>query len=168
MRLVFLTLLAFQRDHRNLARRLRLVVGELRVQLCLPCEPPISLLAAQGSSVSLVDLGADLDGGLRMREQVVIPVRVGRRATFRRENQQAITVAQVHHGVCAALAAFGPRSGKQQQRSVLPHATDLAPIRAKRLDGGAIPVLSISHKTSFIPVAADIAAAILYAVFLLS
>src|SRR5712692_2838817 len=150
VRIIRLAFSALQCDYRNLAGRLRLVLGELGVQPCLFGEQSISLLTGQHSSVGLVGLGADLDCDLRVSKQVVVPVRVGRCATLGREDKQAIAIGQVHRRCRAALAALSPRGREQKQGPAFPHSTNLALVRTECLDCLAIPIVHISHNSSYL------------------
>src|SRR2546421_12645844 len=72
-----LVFLAFQRDYRDLAGGPLLVIGELRIELRLFGEEPVSLLTSEDGSVGLVGLRPDLNGDFRVGYQITVPVRVG-------------------------------------------------------------------------------------------
>ena len=87
-----LVFLAFQRDYRDLAGGPLLVIGELRIELRLFGEEPVSLLTGEDGSVGLVGLRPDLNGDFRVGYQITVPVRVGWCTTFGREDKQAVAV----------------------------------------------------------------------------
>ncbi len=68
---------SFQRDHWNLAGRLRLILGEHGGSLHLPGVQPIPLLACDDDGGDVEGLGPDLDGYFWVSHQVVVPVRIG-------------------------------------------------------------------------------------------
>src|SRR6266581_1481349 len=104
-RLVFL---AFQCHHWDLARRLPLVIGELRIQLRLFGIEPVSLFTAERRGRGLVGFAPDLDGDFRVGQHVMVPVGVS--------------------GCGVLVTTPGTARGEQKQGSAFPDATDLAPL----------------------------------------
>src|SRR5262245_32502322 len=76
-----------QFNHRNDAGRLLLVFTELGIALRPRCVDAVALLTSHRRSDGIVGLGSDLDGDLRMGEEVVVPGGVGRCARFGREDE---------------------------------------------------------------------------------
>src|SRR5258706_11862293 len=134
-----------QFNRRNAAGGVLLILTELRILLRPPRVDAVVLLTGHRFRDGRVRLVADLDSDLGMGEQVVIPVGVGGPASSGGEDEQSVALAQIHHRVGAALAALGAGGREQQQRSALPHATDLALMRPERLNRLAIPVIPVRH-----------------------
>src|SRR5437867_13099034 len=65
-----------QDDHRDLAPGPSLVVGEARHQLPLPGPDAVALLPLGDAGHHVAGLRSDLDPGLRVRDEVVVPVGV--------------------------------------------------------------------------------------------
>jgi hypothetical protein len=80
----------------------------------------------------------------------MVPVGVSWCASFRGEDEQAVTIAQVHRRCRVALAAFGASGREQKQGSAFPYPTNFAFVRTERLDCLAIPVIYTSHNFSSI------------------
>jgi hypothetical protein len=93
----------------------------------------------------LVGLASELNRDLWVGEDVVVPVWVCRRSTFGGEDEDTVALAQIHHGIRAALAALGAGRREQEQGPTFPHATDLAVVRPELLDYLTIPVIPICH-----------------------
>src|SRR5439155_13129456 len=109
-----------------------------------------ALLTSQRGSDGIIGLVPHLDGDFGVSEQVMIPVRVGWRAAFGGEDEQALAIAQVHRRVGAALAALCSGGREQKQRPAFPHAADLSFIGPERLNRLAIPVIPVRHISSSI------------------
>src|SRR5258708_3887504 len=137
-----------ERDQRNLAGGLGLVLGENGIALhgLGPQPLPLSLFGDHSDGVE--GLGPDLDGDLRVRHQIVIPVRVSGCATVGRPDEQAIAIGEIAHRRDATLSAPGTGGREQEQGGTFPHSTDLAPVRAELLNHLAAVVLSSGHDPS--------------------
>ncbi len=105
---------SFQGNHWDLARYLRLVLGEKGVQLCDPAPQLLPGLAFHDGSGGLEGLGTNLDGDLRMGHEVAVPIRMRRCSRVRGDDEQAIAVRYVHHRCRAVLTAPGTRSSEQE------------------------------------------------------
>src|SRR5579884_1126972 len=146
---------ALQFNHRNLARRLLLVLAELRIHLRPPGVDFVAFLACYGSGGGMKFLVADLDGDFGVGEQVVVPGRVGGRAAFGGEDEQAVAVAHVHHRVGARLAALRAGGREEQQGSAFPYAADLPSVGPKLFNNLAIPVIPLRHSFPLSNIDAD-------------
>jgi hypothetical protein len=100
-------------DDRNDPHRLTLVAGESGVQGGLTRKEEVSLGALNLYGMNLERLITDLDPGVWVGLEVVVPIGVRVGACLGREHQIAVTVSQVHHRVDARFASS--RSGGVQQ-----------------------------------------------------
>src|SRR2546422_8560005 len=90
------------------------------------------------NSDGIEGLGPNLDGDLRVRDQIVIPVRVSECASGGGEHDQAVALGHISHWSRAALAALGPSRREQEQGCAFPHSTNFAPICLELLNQAAI------------------------------
>ena len=111
-----------QHDHRDLALRLLLVLGELRRSLCLGVEETVALLALSLLRNHVDGLIADLNPRLRVRLEVVVPGRVLRRTGLGREDHVAAVIGHVHQRRHALFARPGSGVVNQDHRRALEHA----------------------------------------------
>src|SRR6516225_9670633 len=132
-----------QRDDRDLARRLCLVLGEHRSALYLPGVQAIPLLTCEDDGGDLERLGSDLHGSFRVSQQVVVPAGVSGQATSGGEDDQAVAIGHVPDRRCPALSAPGSGGGEQEQGNTLEWSTDLACIRVELLHDLAVPGVHI-------------------------
>src|SRR5215831_21184527 len=80
-----------EHHHGNLARgRFLLIFREMRGPLLLPAPDHVAFGRLGQPRPDAEGLGTDLDGRVRMGEQVVIPGRVLRRPRLRREDREAL------------------------------------------------------------------------------
>jgi hypothetical protein len=77
-------------NHRDLARRLPLVLGEKRHQCLLSVEEELALLPLGKRRSHRKILRSDLDDCFGVRDEVVIPIGVGRGAAFGGNHDDAI------------------------------------------------------------------------------
>src|SRR5260370_24254750 len=133
-------LLACQHDNRDFACGLPLILGEIGHN-CYPVGVElIPFRAFYNGSSGLKGFGSDLNGHIGMGDDIVIPIRIGWRAAFGRDDDQALTISCVCQRVDTLLAASGPRSCQQEQ-GIAP--VYLAFVRMKFLYNLAIPSLKI-------------------------
>src|SRR5260370_41172299 len=100
------------------------------------------------NSDGIEGLGPNLDGDLRLRYQIVIPVRVSGCASGGGEHDQAVALGHISQWSRAALAALGPYSREQEQGCVFELPTDFAPICTELLNQAAIVVVHLSYGPS--------------------
>src|SRR5207237_8268718 len=86
---------AFQDDHRDLALRASLVLGEPGHPCRLRVVETAALGAARDARLRLEALRPDLHGHARMLAQVVVLVGILRRAALRRDDHDVVAVASV-------------------------------------------------------------------------
>src|SRR5579859_1454395 len=144
----FLACPALQRDHRNRAGDLRLMLGEEGMQRHHSLPYALPLGAFRDDSGGGVGFVANLDGDVRVRNEVVIPVRVGWGARIGGDNDQAVTVGYVHNRHRTGLAAPGARRREQEQGSARKRAAGLLAVRAELLDEMAVVIVLVGHNTS--------------------
>src|SRR5207248_9047187 len=92
-------------------------------------------------------LAAHLDGGPRVGDEVVVPVRTRGRSPMGSEDGEVVADRLVNHGVDARLAGPGADGVEQQQRTALVSAAHRAAVGAELLDHLAVEVVS-SHQSS--------------------
>src|SRR5439155_7844316 len=100
------------------------------------------------NSDGIEGLGPNLDGDLRVRYQIVIPVRVSGCASGGGDHDQAVALGHISQWSRAALAALGPYSREQEQGCVFELPTDFAPICTELLNQAAIVVVHLSYGPS--------------------
>jgi hypothetical protein len=120
------------------------MLGQIGIHRHSPGPQPIPLRICCDNSDGVEGLGPDLDGDVRLRQQIVIPVRVRRRATIRGEYDQAVAIGQISHRSRATLAAFGPGGREQEQGRALLHSANFAPMCMGLLNQAAIVVIHLS------------------------
>src|SRR5205807_561646 len=99
-----------------------------------------ALLALGDAGGDREGLGTDLDAGPGGGEEVVVPVRVGRRARLRGEDGELVAHRLVDDRVDALLAAAGAGGVEQENRGALEGAADATLVGAKLLDDRAVVV----------------------------
>src|SRR6266487_1848274 len=140
--------LSGERDHRKLAGCLRLMLGQIGIQRHSLGPQSIPLFIFCDNSDGIEGLGPNLDGDLRVRYQIVIPVRVSGCASGGGDHNQAVALGHISHWSRAALAALGPSRREQEQGCAFPHSTNFAPICTELLNQAAIVVVHLSNGPS--------------------
>jgi hypothetical protein len=134
---------AFKNYDRNLATGLLLILVELRHHFGLRVEESVALLTFDLSRLGLELLAPDLDRHLGMREEVVVPARIFRRTTLRRNDDVAVAVLAVNQRLRIDPPALGAlvrdnyhrRSGQQLfPRTLCELTTEVAAIAPKLID----------------------------------
>src|SRR5208282_616213 len=125
---------ALEDDNRDLARGLLLIFLEEWHLRRLLVEQALALRAGSDGGLGLETFGANLEGGSRMGQEIVVPGRIFRRARLGSDNHDPVAIARVDQRVRVSLAAPGAGSDKQQHRSAGELAADLAGIRSELLD----------------------------------
>ena len=87
---------------------------------------------------------SNLDLDVRMRHEVVLPVRVGIGASFRGEDQITCAVPKVHYRIHAWLAAAPADRVKQQQRCTFKIPSYLSVILAELSNVLCVPIVRIA------------------------
>src|SRR5258708_27659778 len=144
----FSLLLACQHDNWDCACGLRLILGEIGHHGYPVGVELIPFRAFYNGSSGLKGFGSDLNGDIGMGDDIVIPIRMGWRAGFGRDDDQALTISCVCQRVDTLLAALRAHCGKQDQRRSCIRSTNLAFVRMKFLYNLAIPSLIIVHHSS--------------------
>ncbi len=108
----------------------------------------IPLFIFSDNSDGIEGLGTDLDGDLRVRYQIAIPVRVSGCASGGGEHDQAVALGHISHWSRATLSALGPSSREQEQGCAFPHSTNFAPMCSELLNQAAIVVVHLSSGPS--------------------
>src|SRR5882724_13662530 len=144
----FYLLLACQHDNRDFACGLRLILGEIGHNGYPFGVELIPFSAFYNSSSGLKGFGSDLNGGIGMGDDIVIPIGIGWGAGFGRDDDQALTISCVCQRVDTLHAALRAHGGKQEQWRSFIRSTNLACIRTKFLYNWAIPSLIIVHHCS--------------------
>src|SRR5579862_3701901 len=81
-----------ERDHRDHPAGLLLVLAERRSPLHLRGEGTIALLADEWRRNRVEPVGADLDLDVRIGDEIPVPVRMLRRTSLRREDEQPVAL----------------------------------------------------------------------------
>src|SRR5215472_13308833 len=134
-----------EKDDRDPPVRALLVLSETGVLrlLRIPDRLPLGVLGYPRSQRH--GRGADLGPHVRIGDQVVIPVWVGRGPGLRGEHGIPGVNLPVHHRVHALLASPGAGGVEQQERRALEVAAYLAAVRAELRDDLGIPVITLRH-----------------------
>src|SRR4051812_21268224 len=136
----------FEHDHRDLAFGLRLVVGETGELLLLQLPDTGALLPRRHPGPHLGRcIGADLDNGLGVGQQVVIPGGVGRRAALGGEDHEVVAVAPEGQRVDALRTRLGSGVVQQEDRDALERAADDAVIGPELLNDLSVPFVAFTH-----------------------
>ena len=88
-----------ERDHRDHPAGLLLVLAERRSPLHLRGEGTIALLADERRRNRVEPVGANLDLDVRIGDEIPVPVRMLRRTSLRREDEQPVAVRAYATGV---------------------------------------------------------------------
>src|ERR1700722_2113142 len=135
-----------EQDDGNLARcRVRLVFGETRGKLLLLLPDRGPLVRARHPRLDLHRAAAKLDRRVRVRGQVVIPVRVGRRAALGAEYRERVAHRLVHERAHPFGTGLGPGMVQQQDRGALEHPAYFSAVLAELLDAVLVEVLHVGH-----------------------
>jgi hypothetical protein len=126
------------------------MLSEKGIQLHDPGPQSMPLFALHDDSGSIEGFGPNLDGNIRMRHQIVVPVRVSQCASIGGNHEQTITIGDMHHWGCTVLATLSAYSREQEQRPSLEWSISFVPIRAELLNQLAIVVILIGHNLSFL------------------
>src|SRR4051794_6891904 len=138
----------FEDDDGDLAGGPLLVFGEDGVSLLLAGPDGLPLVGLGDARIDLEGLGAHLDGGPRMGDEVVVPVRARGGPAVGGEDGGAVADRLVDHGVDALLARPGPDGVEQQHGAALVSAAHLAAVSAELLDHLLVVILA-SHLSSW-------------------
>jgi hypothetical protein len=122
---------------------LRLVVGEERVLRHDLGEDPVPLLAVQHDGGGGEGLPGHLHRDVRVRDEVVVPVRMSGRAGVGGDHEQPVGRRNEHHRCRAHDPAAGTDRGEQQQRTTVGSAT----VGPEVLDDLAVVCLHIVRKS---------------------
>lgn len=144
-----LTFPPFQRDDGDLASGFRLMLGEEGVLRHDSVPQLLPLLPRRDHGSGLEGLCPSLNGDLGVRDQVMVPVRVDRRANVGSDHQQAVAIRDIHHRRYMGLAALSAPGRKQEECPALKWATRCAPSRAKLLDELAVVLFLLGHLRLF-------------------
>src|ERR1700722_18931535 len=132
-----------ENEHRDLpGRRGYLVFREIRPFPLLPLPDLLPLARARDARLDRDGLRAHLDGRVRVRHQVVIPVWVGRGAPLRGKNSEAIADRLVDKRAYPLRAAFRPRVVQEQHGGARERAAHLARVRAELFDDLRVEIAS--------------------------
>src|SRR5579862_962233 len=133
-------------DDRDLAGRFLFVLGEARRALLLTVPDLVAFAAGRDSGSNRKRLGAKLNRCVRIGEEVVVPVRVGRRAGLRREDGVAVRAdLLIGQGIDPFLAALRSLMMKEQEGRVLKGRANLPLVLAKLPDDAIVPVVRVGR-----------------------
>src|SRR5690606_22252567 len=123
--------------------------GEAGVALLLDLPDGVAGVALEhlGGDRQAVDAGpaGDLDGGVGVGHEVVVPVGVVRGAGLGGEHGVAAVDRLVHHRRESLLARRGARAVQDQHRGALEVAADVAAVGAELVDDLGVPVGVLGH-----------------------
>src|ERR1700761_8556557 len=131
-------------DDRDLAAGLLLVLGEPGLQFLLPGPDRLPLLRVGHPGGPRDGLGADLEGGLGVGLQVVVPGRVVRGTGLGGEDRVAAVHRLVGQRGDPLLAGPGP-GVVQQDQVVSGKRLDLAAVGAELVDDAGVPIIEFGH-----------------------
>ena len=103
----------------------------------------IPLVTGRNDGRNVEGFGTDLDGCFRVGHQIMVPIRVGRCASFGGEYDQTVAIGQVHQRRCVTLAAPGAGRCEEEQGRALEWAADFALVRAEFFDDLVVPVTHV-------------------------
>src|SRR2546430_2437516 len=134
-----------QHDHGDLAGRLFPVVPETRVDVGVLLVQALVLVAVDyvGPGLELLATGLHGDDGVGM--EVVVPGRVGRRATLGREDHVVAGVPGIDQRSRALLAGFGALGGEDQNVAPEERTAGRLAVGANVLDQVAVEVVKAAH-----------------------
>src|SRR5262249_18382769 len=137
---------ALQDDHRKLPCRLLLILAESRHQGHMLREEPLVFLPLRNGSASLELLATQFYRYDRVGKQVMVPVRVGWRASLGGNDDKVVAIRRRRQRSDAGLPTFRAGGGQQKQIASVRH---IAAVSAKCIDHRLIVVAETAHNVLF-------------------